>query len=193
MFLTALLAAALSAPVPKEKPAPLFYPVTVGATRVLGGVEDGAGETAEEVTEVEEKDGVYTVTVQASGLSKGAPVWTKTRVYEVSAGKVVRRVGEEREAVFDLGAKAGTWNVEVKAKGKADVTASFAVGKEEEVDTPAGKFKAVPVTERWPHPEREIANTRWYAPGIGVVKQFAHDPESTALLKSFTPGKDAKK
>ena len=192
MFVTALLAASLSAPVPKANPAPLYFPTAVGAKRVTAD-DSGGGEMTEEVTKAEEKDGVYTVTVTATATVNGATAYTMTRVYEVSAGKVVRGTGDERRTVLDLGAKAGTWTVETKGNGQAAVTATFTVGKEEEVEVPAGKFKALPVTERWPHPEGEIVNTHWYAPGVGAVKRVSDTPTSTAALKEFSPGNGAKK
>ena len=68
---------------------------------------------------------------------------------------------------------------------------SYIVGPEEEVEVPAGKFKAVPVTSI-NHLAGRIQKTRhWYAPGVGLIKTapFDGDVGGTEILKSFTPGK----
>lgn len=192
MFTTAVLLAALSAPVPKDKPSEPLMPVTVGTKRILE-VTRGAitSETSEEVTKVTEKDGVYTITVESGAVmrSPGAkPPFLFAFVYEVSATKVADTRFDPARTIFDAGVKAGeSWKHE--PKGKAVTT--FTVGKEEEVEVPAGKFKAVPVTEET---EKLGRITRWYAPGVGVVKEVKDGfGKSTTVLKSITPGKGEKK
>jgi hypothetical protein len=190
MFLTALLAATLAAPVPKEKPV-YYFPTTVGAKRVVESTLNGkTTEATEEVTKVEEKGGVFTVTVEWAGSRRPGAA-----TYEVTDARV-RQVGVKDLGEFtllDLGVKAGeSWTREWAIDGTKVVT-TFTLGKEEVVVVPAGKFKAVPVTE---HSGRaDEATTRWYAPGVGLVKSHYQSKEvkSTMVLKEFTPGKDAKK
>jgi hypothetical protein len=68
---------------------------------------------------------------------------------------------------------------------------SFTAGGSEEVEVPAGKYKAVRVDA-----DGTIAGTRtgvtyWFAPDIGVVKMrySIAGSDSVLELKSFTPGK----
>jgi len=116
-------------------------------------------------------------------------------VYQAKAGPftydpLIRRV--------DLDLKPGAkW--ESKAPLTAGVIAEsggMVAGKVEEVEVPAGKFQAVPVVftvtewdgKRIPKP---TVSTYWYAEGVGLVKMKHDDGEK--VLKSFTPGTDAKK
>jgi hypothetical protein len=55
------------------------------------------------------------------------------------------------------------------------------------VEVPAGKFKALRV--EWKTDENVLAltATRWYAPGVGLVKEVTSSggAEQTQVLKSF--------
>ena len=192
MFLSALLAASLAAPIPKDKPAAVYFPTQVGAKRVLEWTINGGnkGGDTEVVTKVEEKDGVYTVT-----LDWGARARAATGTFAVT-DKKVRRVGvkgREDWTMLDLGVKAGdTWTHESEVRGRKRVV-TYTLGKEEEVEVPAGKFKAIPVTEE--EAGGDAKTTSWYAPGIGMVRQErdSKDSKLVTVLKEFTPGKDAKK
>jgi DUF3108-like len=69
----------------------------------------------------------------------------------------------------------------------------FRVGKEEEVEVPAGKFKAVRIEKDIILRDlKRIRVTEWTAPGVGAVKTRARLGDGTEVvqvLKSFTPGK----
>lgn len=194
MFMTVLLAASLAAPVPKEK-AVLYFPTAVGAKRVLETTKGGkTSETTDVVTKVEEKDGVFTVTTEWGGGGRQLT----TRVFEVSAGKVRQveeTVGREGmpldRTIIDLGVKAGDgWTQEFEVLGRK-VVHTFTVGKEEEVEVPAGKFKAIPVTEE----TNTKKHTRWLAAGVGLVKEEQEwmKSKTVTVLKEFTPGTNPKK
>lgn len=97
-----------------------------------------------------------------------------------------------REPVFHLRlpAKAGeTWVAEEQVVG--DVVFSrrtFTTGPEEEVEVPAGKFRAIRVDVTTPHG----ASSNWYAPGVGLVKtvlKTSDGRESAPIqaLRSFVP------
>lgn len=192
MFVTALLAVSLAAPVPKEKPAEVYFPTVVGTKRVLETTINGTtSETTEEVTKVEEKDGVFTVTMEWPAFGK-----TTAGVFEVT-DKKVRRVGvqlpgvkePDQWALLDLGVKVGdSWVHEPEINGRK-LTTTFTLGKEEEVEVPAGKFKAIPVIEQ--KGKNVDKWTQWYAPGVGLVKRHYESKavKTTVVLKSFTLGK----
>ena len=62
----------------------------------------------------------------------------------------------------------------------------FKIVGEEEVEVPAGKYKAFKVES----PDSGAPNTvLWFAPGVGLVKQTNASSETSVVLKAFTPGK----
>jgi hypothetical protein len=188
-FLALLAATAVSAaPLGKGPDRPLYYPVTVGAKSVLEYVPAaGAGgttfESVETVTAVEAKDGRYRVTAEREVKAKNL-----VTVYEVSADGVRRLAsgGKDLAApvpLIKLPAKAGeTWT----AAGS-----TYTVGAEVEVEVPAGKYKAVPVTSEQDRGGETLKATTWMAAGVGVVKRVisANGTDTVYVLKSFTPGK----
>jgi RNase P/RNase MRP subunit p29 len=196
VFLTSLLAASLAAPVPKDKPGVPYFPVTLGTKRV---VERTTGTlvlvTEEEVTKVEEKDGVFTVTLTSTSVIEGGGKRLGFPATYLVTDKTVTYTfgGEILWKRLDLGVKAGeSWAVESKGVGDAKVTTTYTVGKEEELEVPAGKFKAIPVTEQRAKSEKKTI--RWFAAGVGVVREESESfGKAVIVLKSFTPAKDEKK
>jgi hypothetical protein len=92
--------------------------------------------------------------------------------------------------------KAGdSWVVDIPSQegGLQGSTGTATVGDVEEVQVPAGKFRAVRVdvtitaVDGKPLAKPRRA-TRWYAPGVGLVK-VAAGTGVTRALKAFTPGK----
>jgi hypothetical protein len=65
------------------------------------------------------------------------------------------------------------------------------MGREEEVEVPAGKFKALRVEAEQELGANVFKSTLWYAPGVGLVKSVTNTngTERVQVLKSFTPGK----
>lgn len=194
MFATALLAAALAAPVPKAKAAELYYP-TVEGTKWVMQTKSGneTSETTTTVSKVVEKDGKYTVTLTRE--LGGAALNTS---FEVSAEGVFRRPTSgpakgELTPLLKLPAKEGdTWTTEMPGFGKdVTTTATFTVGKREVVEVPAGKYTATPVSFDVTLNGRVMKSTSWYAPGVGVVKHVSGigATEQVQELKEFTPGK----
>jgi len=58
----------------------------------------------------------------------------------------------------------------------------------EEVEVPAGRFRAVRVEWDRDHPRSpDFRTTIWYAPGVGEVK-VALDGKPWTVLKAFSPG-----
>ncbi len=193
MFVTALLAATLAAPVPKVKAPELYFPTVEGTRYVMQRKSGGETvETTHTVTKVVEKDGTYTVTVSRD--VSGQVVEFK---YEVSANGVFAlprgdEKGEPR-AVFKRPAKGGeTWTTEQTGPGQGGTrTTTYTVGKEEEVTVPAGKFKAVVVAAETTLGGRVFKSTSWYVAGVGIVKTVAQSDgiEQVQEMKEFTPGK----
>ena len=194
MFVTALLAATLAAPVPKAKPAELYFPTVEGTKRVMQlKTGDSTSETTEVVSKVTEKDGKFTVTISRDFGGRVIDI-----EYEVSA-KGVFAVSDpngklaEPEPRFKLPAKEGdSWTVDrADRQRKRTGTATLTVGKEEEVEVPAGKFKAIPVTTESDLGGAAVKGTVWYAAGVGVVKTATAfgGTDRVQELKEFTPGK----
>ncbi len=189
----ALLAASagLAAPGVKAKGPALYYPVREGTKLVYeAGTEHGTEERTVTVARVEDKGGAFRVSVTRDGKDAG------TTAVEVSGAGVFRVAGGEGEGLLPLlklPAKPGdSWLTEMDLGGGRVVAVVFRIANEEEVEVPAGKFKAVRVEMSGlgdggcPVPPTVC----WYAPGVGVVKRTATGgaPETT-VLKSFTPGK----
>ena len=185
LFILALIIAftAMAAPTSKaEKIDELYFPVQVGAKRVLKG--PGRTETMT-VTKVEENDGKYTVTVETSFVEMP---WRKdSYVYEVSKDGLFRKIeGGKAATLLKLPhAEGTTWTSEhVKPGDKL----TYTVGKQEEVEVPAGKYKAIRVE----HVLEELGGetkkgTYWYAAGVGSIKEGRNE------LMEFTPGKADRK
>jgi hypothetical protein len=97
--------------------------------------------------------------------------------------------------MLKLPAKAGdSWSYEPAVpEGAEKRTITYTVGKEEEIEVPAGKFKAlrVEMTQSAAPGEFIPRMTYWYASGIGLVKSVSAQgaKDRTVVLKSFTPGK----
>jgi hypothetical protein len=175
----ALAPLAYSAPLPKEQKTELYYPIQVGAKRVM---ELDGRETIETVEKVEAKDGKYRVSISTS-------TGKLLNVLEVSAQGVsrIQVMSKDLDKPFiliKLPAKEGdSWEF-------LDYT--YTVGKEEEVEVPAGKFKAIPVSVQSSRDGVKIIHTSWYAPKVGMIKVASSangSVERISVLKSFTPGK----
>jgi hypothetical protein len=71
----------------------------------------------------------------------------------------------------------------------------FTVGGEEEVEVPAGKFKAIRIRQESTLKNRSVSRViDWWAPGRGTVKSrqiYDDGTEVVRVLKSFKPAKKA--
>lgn len=197
--LLALAAVTLAAdPAPKGKEAALYFPTTVGAKRVMAPqAGDAKSEITETVTKVEVKDGDHHVTVEQTVDGR-----TASAVFRVSEQGVFRPVLKGGKAdgwfpLLNLAVKEGeTWHDDVppSAAAKAGYRITYTRGKEEEVEAHGVTYRAVRVTAEFEVNGEKRQSTRWHAPGVGQVKVVATGggPERVLLLKSFTPGKEAK-
>jgi hypothetical protein len=190
-------AAALAAPVPKDQKDVLYYPTTKDSkwtytTRTPTGA---VSETTEFVTDVQKKDdGSFVVTVGRMFKDK-VSVFQKIEV----TGKGLARVGAGGGAVMDpprtllkAGAKVGdTWDHNPKpGQGQPG---KYVFRGPEEVEVPAGKYKALKVEADIEFQKDKPSRvTYWYAPGVGQVKIVTRDDKGERVqeLKAFTPGKE---
>jgi hypothetical protein len=177
-------------------PNDLYFPTRQGTRRVYELRARGATyEHTEVVTRVEKKGAGFRVTTG----QEVAPGSTLKTVTDVSAKGVylvefAGKVHAEPVPLLKLPAKAGdSWTAEhqIPAAHGAAATFTYTVGKVEEVKVPAGTFKAIRVEEKTDQTVLRLTATRWYAPGVGLVKAVTATGkiEQTQVLKSYTPGK----
>ena len=195
--------AVLAGPVPKaDGKAPLYYPIKEGTKLVYETTVDNAKarEKTETVVKVEAKGAGFLVTTEGPPIktTPGGAEMKPQRVREVSAKGVTPVAGKGKglpapRPILKLPAKEGdTWTDK-----QDNHTHTYTVGKEEAIEVPAGKFKAIPVTDEYAvtgpgGKEATMRVTTWYAPDVGEVKHVSKLPsgqEVKTVLKSITPGK----
>jgi hypothetical protein len=184
-----------SAPGPKGKPVPLYFGTRVGDTWVYEIRTPAAKvDMIEAVSAADEKDGVVVVAVTRTYQGETA-VSQQLAVSE--QGLQLLAVGgsnlSHAQWVVKVPVKAGdTWTVDLDAPpGRQPLKLTYTVRGEEEVEVPAGKFKAVRVDTTLNDPVVPMPISRWYAPGIGLVKSVSKigKDDRVQILKSFTTGK----
>lgn len=174
-------AASETAPAPRAKPGEptRYFPTAAGARWVY---DHGDGERTEVVTAAEHdaKERVWAVTVGRVG--KAGKV-SRQEVWEVSERGLflaASPAGRKEPACF------------LKLPHKPGEEWEFAPGSEircvavkpRRVKVPAGQFDAVGVEM---YLGTDLFVTRWYAPGVGLVK--VEDTKSVrCVLKTYTPG-----
>lgn len=76
---------------------------------------------------------------------------------------------ENPRLVVKFGAKKGvTWEAK-----DGDLALAYEHGGEEEIEVPAGKYKAVKIVCRYKSSIGETTLTEWYAKGVGMVKSLS--------------------
>jgi hypothetical protein len=185
-----------AAPRLKEAKPAHYFPVGIGDKRVLEfDTPKGKEELAEVVTAVTEHGGGLLVTTRIE-CHGGAGSDHQFEVSDRGVTRVVAYGLPFRTPVCHLRLpfKPGeTWDTDDQLVGQVVYCrAKFTAEAEEEVEVPAGKFRAVRV--RVASGQGLGETTHWYARGVGVVrsvsKQSGRDEEDrVTVLKSFTPGK----
>ncbi|MBA4066154.1 MAG: hypothetical protein C0501_21040 [Isosphaera sp.] len=177
--LSVLVASAPAAPVPTHlmpKADPLYFPTRVGAGWVY--VTDTGKELRRGVTAVKDGDGGKVVTTADDTF--GNADWLVSEKGLWMTG-MAGRACDPPTLMLKLPHAAGaTW----QAAGCGGQKGAFAAHGPDEVEVPAGKFRAVRVEIEW-NPNTKV--TFWFAPGVGVVKNAG---TIRMGLKSFTPGKE---
>jgi hypothetical protein len=173
----------------------LYFPTTVGTRRVIEMTMGGRStETTEVVTAVEEKDGMTVVSVGRE-LDKRVVPFFQYGVSDKGLFRVTLYEGDRPRksaaCLLRLPATPGdTWEEESPARAISKT--KYTTGKEEELEVPAGKFRAVRVEVVTKlTADRTLHQTFWYAPGVGSVEIVTNDGgiDRVTVLKSFTPGK----
>jgi hypothetical protein len=181
LFVSASLLPA--APVPRDAGKQLYFPTQVG-TKLLYDFGPGHGPYLEVVTESEEKDGRYRVTVKTTNPEEKDDEDASRTLYEVSHEGVFllasclergpdRITREPPYCLLKLPHKEGEkWGGNLK-----DKEPEMVAGKVETVKVPAGTFEAMRV-------DQGPKSTYWYAAGLGCVKRQIND--SLLELRSYT-------
>jgi hypothetical protein len=182
-----------SAPKKGDEKPDLYLPYRVGDKKVFERSWDGkSSEFTEWVTAVETKGGM---TVVSFAREEGGPTYSR---YGASANGVSlvasgADVIDPPWRVMKLPAKEGeTWDVERPDPfAVRPLKFKYTTGKEEDVEVPAGRFRAVRVDVDFVVSGSVRRATYWYAPGIGTVKTVSRDEKGNdhqqEVLKSFTP------
>ncbi len=171
----------------------LYLPTTVGDKRVYEvGSRGRTGEVSEWVSAVKRKGAM---TVVSFSREEGGPTLycygaSADGVFRVSSGDMAYDP-PYRLAKFPV--KPGeTWEEFAPAlKGTANPKMKYTTEKEEEIEVPAGKFRAIRVESESTINGSVIRTTQWHAAGVGIVKILTKDNRSERIqvLKSFTPAK----
>jgi hypothetical protein len=186
-------------PPPKAPEKPLsFLPDTVGDTLVIEETRPTAdGETTRLITRTvvaaKRTDGASVVAIKEE--KERAP--PNVEMYQQSDSGLFLmsrdlQLFDPPCCVARLPLKAGdTW--EVNDPDAFPTPIRFRVGKEEEIEVPAGKFKAVRIEkETILRDLKRVRVTEWTVPGMGAVKVRARLGDGTEIvhvLKSFTRAK----
>lgn len=178
-------AAALAAPVPKDKaPLPDYFPTAVGTKWVYQ--RGSQAEFTVEITGAEKKEEQTLLTMRDTNQV--------VKTYTVTSEEVVYRTKDQDN--FDIPLlrfplKGGeTWKVAPPVKpGWIAYSGRMTVGEVEKVEVPAGTFQAVPVHfEITGYNDLKLkpeVRTYWYAPSVGLVKFKSATFEQ--VLKEFKP------
>jgi hypothetical protein len=83
-----------------------------------------------------------------------------------------------------------TWEAETTAGGRR-MKVSNTTGRAEDIQVPAGKYRAIPCTLVVSDQTDRYTNVYWFVEGVGVVKQESETGEQTVTLQlvKYEPGK----
>jgi hypothetical protein len=185
-FFASLLGGDISAaPGSKDPPPKLFYPTKVGTKRVYD--RDTGGRYVEVVTEAKTAGGETLVTVCEEADGKLEPSDVVSVTDKALASRYSGADPFNPPVTFlKPAAKAGeTWDVDSVANGLT-IKGKFTAKGEEEVEVPAGKFKALRVEAEMTVNGRPFRSTAWYALDVGMVKTV--NPSNTKVLRTITVG-----
>jgi hypothetical protein len=188
----------------KDEKQPNYYPVGVGHTWEYELTVAGMNKTFITKFSKSEKDGdkeLFLLEAEMDGMA--VPI---TEHVSVSSEGVMRHKfnGMALETPLPLlkypyKAK-DTWTTKTKVGGEA-LEVKTTTGEIEEIETPAGKYKAAPVTleaeQKVAGEEKptKVITTYWFVADVGIVSQKMKigEIEFSTKLKKFTPAKPEKK
>jgi hypothetical protein len=181
-----LVPAALAAPPPpRPKPDELYFPTENGFRWVY---DSGGSEWTLLVSAVEDKGTEKVVAISRIIDGKERPhekySVSKKGLALIDNGSANRLAGP----ICRLRLPARWGDQWVHCDG--GVTYAFTVAGAEEVEVPAGKFKAVRVELEVRYERRAALRVSyWYAPEVGLVKSEVGKDKKLIVLKSFAQGK----
>jgi hypothetical protein len=190
-FALCLLLPTLGSAAPGLKEKPLYFSTQVGATfEFENKVNNRIHQETLTIDDVKKKDGAWIIRYSHSEM--GVKLTTLTiRLSELEMVLLSNSVEkfEPPHALLKVTAKVGdTW----KALGDNGTELIYKAMGEEEVEVPAGKFKALRVdtTFKFKGGDEGISST-WYAPQLGRIKAVLKTGrlEHISVLKAFTEGK----
>ncbi len=174
-----------AAPVPKEPS--VFFPTKPGAKWVY---KSGAEERTDVVTHVERKEkGGWIVSVGRLGPQDKIAL-DRVRKWDISDKHLVMvKSAAKGEGIVDWCYLRLPHEPGAKWPFEADQTVphNLVAIKRQKVKVLAGEFEAVGVED---YLDGKLLMTRWYAVGVGLVKEVTSGGDTLSELKSFTPGKD---
>jgi len=183
-----------AAPMKKSLDKPIFFPHRLGDTLVYQhGGGDAAPEEIVSVTKVEETDGAVLVTIARA--MKGKPAKnSKARIDDrgVFWLEIGSRSIDPPICVLATPVTRGkTWEDAIKLSGEDTAKTKYVIGTEEEIEVPAGRFRAIRVDVDSEINGEHNMGVEWHAPDVGLVKSVTkvEPAEITITLKSRTSGK----
>ena len=183
-----------SAPRLKEEAARTYFPMTVGDRWVVEmRYATTSSEYTEAVTAVEKADGGTVVTV-ARGTEGQPDSLSQVKVTNEGLFRVsnLGTTYDPPYCILKFPVKPGqAWTSEVTSGGAVRTTFKYKAVEEEDVEVPAGKFRAVRLEVDIDTRGQARKSVIWYAPRVGIVKMDHQDGDSgyVRVLKKFEPGK----
>jgi hypothetical protein len=187
LYLTLTLTVLIfAAPVPDDGLKTRYYPIKSGTKWTY---RTGGKTFVVKIESVETKNGatvINIVTEEANGISNSYEklLLSEKGVFRISS------LGEKVEppmCLLKLPAKPGMeWEADA---GGLVVKETHKLFGPEEIEVPAGKYKAIRVESKviYANLDEPLRYTDWYVPGVGCIKSVRG--ESVTELEAFTPSK----
>lgn len=185
LAIAALAALTALAAGPQAKPPEPFFPTRVGTAWVYER-EDGK-DHPEEIVSAEARGGRLVLSMGRREGGTVTPVWAAA----VTGDELLwlRRRDRDLAAPIRLLKLPVTPGDAWTSKAQDGTVSTYSVREAEDVEVPAGKFKAHRIDCDWRQDGKAHRVTDWYAAGVGLVRSTS-DGETVRTLKSFTPAKD---
>jgi hypothetical protein len=154
-----------------------YYPLKVGSTW-HHQLDAGNGQKIQLVSQIAGTDTIAGRELARLEVSANGQKLPATDHLERTDGGVFRvRMGPLELAppicLIKYPLKSGqTWGGEMKVSGKS-VTVEGREGEAEDVQVPAGKYRAIPCTVVVSDGDAKSTNIFWFADGVGIVKQWS--------------------
>jgi hypothetical protein len=183
-----------SAPRLKDEPARVYFPMTVGDRWVVElRYKTTSEEYTEVVTAIEKKDGATVVTVGREADGKAGPPLSHVKVADDGLYRMshLGTTYDPPYRILKFPLKPGqAWTSEAGSGGTVRSTFKYKAIHEEDVEVPAGKYRAFRIEVDIDTQGRTRKSVIWYAPRVGIVKMDHEDGDSgyVRVLKSFQPG-----